>query len=88
MLISELIQELETVKSKLGDVGVYVFRGKTLSIKVDVLEEADMVVIRNKTVDEMKKEQRVQAGVDLSHKAFMDWLHDKEINNKESMSIE
>lgn len=64
MLISELIQELETAKDKIGDVGVYVFHGQTVSLKVEVLEEADMVIIRNKSNTERKEEaKRVQVVV-------------------------
>lgn len=64
MLISEVIKELEAAKEKIGDVGVYVFHGQTLSLKVEVLEEADMVIIRNKSNRERKEEaKRVQVVV-------------------------
>lgn len=56
MLISEVIKELEVAQGKLGDVGVYVFDdGETLILKVEVLEQADMVVIRSKTIVEAER---------------------------------
>lgn len=56
MLASDLIKELEKAIAVIGDVGVYVFEGETLEVKVEVLEESDMIVIRNKTQEEKKLE--------------------------------
>ena len=53
MLVSEMIRELQKAQETIGDVGVYVFGGDTLSLKVEIIEEADMIVIRNKTKEEL-----------------------------------
>lgn len=53
MLASDLIKKLEEAVEIVGDVGVYVFEGDSLAVKVEVLEESDMIVIRNKTKTEI-----------------------------------
>ena len=53
MLVSEMIKELQEAQETIGDVGVYVFEGATLSVKVEIIEESDMIVIRSKTKEEL-----------------------------------
>jgi len=61
MLVSDLIKELEKGMDVIGDVGVYLFNGETLELKVDILKESDMIVIRNKTKEESKEDKLAEA---------------------------
>lgn len=66
MLASDLIKELEKAIAVIGDVGVYVFEGETLEVKVEVLEESDMIVVRTKTQEEAQEDKLAEAIVNMA----------------------
>ena len=54
MLASQLIEELIWAVEKVGNVGILIQKGETLSLKVETLEDADLIVITTKTEEEQK----------------------------------
>lgn len=57
MLASELIEEMIWAVEKVGNVGVLIQPGETLSIKVVPEERSDMIIITTKTEEELKSSE-------------------------------
>lgn len=54
MLASQLIEELIWAVEKVGNVGILVQTGETLSLKVEPLKECDLIAITTKTEEEQR----------------------------------